>query len=155
MHDVHDAWCIKALLEIFMGKLRISIQIRIFMNIILNMQLRRFQRRFAAYRLGLRMAITDLNFEVFGNSKSVHRFTVISGSPCYFQLLKFVNLYAAVKSPRTWQSCYTDITQISLYLTGIYRVCEIANALSGDLNLFRGSIHFFKMQIHKALDNNY
>lgn len=48
-----------------MGKLRISIQIPIFMNITLNMQLRRFQRRFAAYRLRLRMAITDLNFQVF------------------------------------------------------------------------------------------
>lgn len=65
MDDVHDAWCIKSLLAIFMGKLQISIQIRIFMNIILNVQLRRFQRHFAAYRLGLRMAITDLNFEVF------------------------------------------------------------------------------------------
>lgn len=125
-----------------MGKLRISIQIRIFMNIILNMQLRRFQRRFAAYRLGLRIAITDLNSQVFGNSKSLRRFTVISDSLCYFQLLKFINLYAAVKSLRIWQSCYRYNSNFSLS-DRIYRVCEIANALSVDLNLFTGSIHFF------------
>lgn len=81
-----------------MGKLRISIQIRIFMNIILNMQLRRFQRRFATYRLG--MAITDLNSQVFGNSKSLLRFTVISGS----LLFSAFKIYQPVRSCKIAQN---------------------------------------------------
>lgn len=83
-----------------MGKLRISIQIRIFMNIILNIQLRRFQRRFAANRLGLRMAITDLNSQVFGNSKSLRRFTVISGS----LLFSAFKIYQPVRSCKIAQN---------------------------------------------------
>lgn len=81
-----------------MGKLRISIQIRIFMNIILNMQLRRFQRRFAAYRL--EMAITDLNSQVFGNSKSLRRFTIISGS----LLFSAFKIYQPVRSCKIAQN---------------------------------------------------